>query len=310
MDPKRCLDYTKTLFWALLTGLGACTSEIAEPPSDQFTYLYLGHTYQWGSPHEDNRIDHRLEAHDFRQYDGLLLGGDMCSETSKFRHTVTYLDGLFRLSESSTLWSVGNHDIRNGNLNFITDATARPLSYLSDLHGISWLILNTALDDMPDQTDACQMKATQLAMFESVFDTIAPGRDVIIMLHHVVWSNVEAGMHADTAANANKSSFNFACDSVVRFSTHLYPALRDQAATGADVLVLSGDGGQYKKSYEFTTTDGVTFLISGINNSVLGTGFMPERPFNPDPDSVLLIHNDRRHGSISYEFVRLDELID
>ncbi|MDX1409996.1 MAG: metallophosphoesterase family protein, partial [Saprospiraceae bacterium] len=131
-----------------------CRTELVNPHEDDpRVYPVLGHIYQWHTPHEDNRIDFRLESYDFQQHAGLILAGDLCSEASKYAHTIDYLDGLFELEEEPVLWAVGNHDVRNGNTHFIEAATNRPLFYTSSHHGLVWLLLCTSFDDIPDITD-------------------------------------------------------------------------------------------------------------------------------------------------------------
>ncbi|MDX1407611.1 MAG: hypothetical protein R3330_05740, partial [Saprospiraceae bacterium] len=131
---------------------------------------------------------------------------------------------------------------------------------------------------------------------------------LVMVMHHVVWGDVEAAMNTYAAANANRPGFSFLCSSPYRFASEIYPRLAGHAASGGQVYVISGDGGQYKKSYAYQSTDGVQFLITGINNSVDTTLFTPGRPFNFDPDSILLLTND--HGQLSHQFVRLDEWVD
>ena len=293
------------LFW-----MASCRVDPVEPmQQNEFTYIFLGHIYQWHSPHELNRVDHRLETHDFGQYDGVLLGGDICSEATKFESTVAYIDNLFDLSRPSTHWSVGNHDVRNGNTHWIEERTQRPLYYTSSSNGLVWIVLNTSIDDIPGLADPCSMKADQIDMLYQALDTLENSQAVVILMHHVTWGNVESGMQTFEAANSNRPTYNFACDSVIRFNTHIYPKLVSLMDAGIAVTVLSGDGGQYKKSYAYQTVDGIEFFISGINNSVDTTQFMPMRPFNHEPDSVLLMHYNVPLATLDFEFIRLEELL-
>ena len=43
------------------------------------------------------------------------------SRQLKIRATLIYLDNIFNLSSPQTHWSLGNHDIRNGNLDWIEE---------------------------------------------------------------------------------------------------------------------------------------------------------------------------------------------
>ena len=87
-------------------------------------YIFLGHIYN-----KENRVDPRLEKIDFSTYQGVWLGGDLCAETTKKRSTLDYLDAIFDLGNENTHWAVGNHDVRNGNLQWIQQTTGRNLFY-------------------------------------------------------------------------------------------------------------------------------------------------------------------------------------
>lgn len=282
----------------------------AESTKEKTVYLYLGHIYQWHSPHENNRIDHRLESVDFDKYDGILLGGDICSETSKYIRTVEYVDDLFDIGAPTTLWSLGNHDVRNGNTQRITSRTGRRVFYTTQFDGIVWVVLNTSIDDTPDLPDPCALKETQWQLVSTVLDTISMSGSLVLLMHHVVWGDAVPGMRTDRSANADRPWFNFRCDSSAQFAVHVYPRLVEIQNAGINVFVISGDGGQYKKTYSHLTQDGITFLISGINNSVDTVVYPEGAKFSFDPDSLLLLEQNRTTGVLSYAFVPVDAVTD
>lgn len=73
------------------------------------------------------------------------LGGDVCAETTADASTLNYLDGLFDLKSPQTHWTLGNHDVRNGSLDWITAATGRPTYYAAYINDITLLVLNSSL---------------------------------------------------------------------------------------------------------------------------------------------------------------------
>ena len=77
------------------------------------------------------------------------------------------------------------------------------------------------------------------------------------------------------------------------------------------VVVISGDGGQYAKTFEYQSEAGVQFLMSGINS--LDTVICPsckDKGFNLNPDSVLLLNYDLKDKELEWEFKDLKELGD
>ena len=97
------------------------------PCSTNCEYIYLGHINE-----KHNAVDRRIEQADLSKYDQIWLGGDLCSETTREESTLDYVDSLFNLSSKNTHWSVGNHDVRNGNTEWITARTGRDLGIITD----------------------------------------------------------------------------------------------------------------------------------------------------------------------------------
>jgi hypothetical protein len=285
------------------------SNPVIEVPENK-TYLVLGHIYQWGSPHENNRIDHRLEGVDFNKYDGILLGGDVCSEATKFEKTVSYIDDLFDLSNEKTLWSLGNHDARNGNRHWVQDRTGRKLFYTTYFDNVQWLIVNSPFDVDKDNPDPCADMAEQWQLINTVLDTVQKADNLVILMHYVVWGNVEREeMQTSKYANAEKSWMNLVCDSVKHFESDFYPLLLEVAQRGIQIKVISGDGGQKTKRYNYRTKEGIDFYITGINNSVDSLSDPDGTIFNHNPDSVLELQLDKETGILGHEFVPLTKII-
>lgn len=301
------------LLFAGILILSSCdtnSSSPAPPAEVNSTYLVLGHIYQYGSPHEYNRIDHRLEGVDFGRYSGILLGGDLCTETTKFEKTVDYIDDLFDLGNEHTLWSLGNHDARNGNSHWVTQRTQRPLFFTTYFDDVQWLVLNSPFDVDPDNLDPCDDMAEQWHLIASVLDTLQHANNLVILTHYAIWGNVEPeGMRTKQFANAEKSWVNLVCDSVKRFETHVYPLLLNVVDRGIHISVISGDGGQLSKQYSYRTKEGVEFFITGINNSVDTLMYPDAIRFNFNPDSILELTIDGATGVLEHEFVPLSKIL-
>jgi hypothetical protein len=106
------------IFFGAVLLLASCDPGPANPQR----YLHLAHirtldTLQQG-------VDPRIEQLDLSQYEMILLGGDLTEESSKERSTLEYLDKLFHLRSTGTLWTLGNHD--NANTNWVTGFYGSP----------------------------------------------------------------------------------------------------------------------------------------------------------------------------------------
>ena len=115
MSTKLLLTYTILLYMGLSQ---TCKSQ------DTLTYVFMGHTYQWGAG--GGRVDERIENMDLAQFDRIWLGGDICSEASLDYSTLKYIDSLFDLGKPGNNWTLGYHDARNGNEEWVAEFTERP----------------------------------------------------------------------------------------------------------------------------------------------------------------------------------------
>lgn len=276
--------------------------EVIRSPNEK-KYIFLGHIYDWNGM--GKRIDPRVEKINFNNYDQIWLGGDICSATTKESSTLDYLDEELQISEKNTLWAVGNHDIRDGNFEWIESKTKRPLYYAQNSNGITTLVLNTVVYHELFK-DSCSYREGQLEMINNVLDTINESSHLVLLMHNDLWSNVEDDMNGNLAANANFTWMNLECGAGSRFNEVIYPRLKALQKKGIKVVVISGDSGQYYKKFEYTSADGIKFFMSGINNSHKGeTPDYSPRPFNKSPDSILVFTHNLLHQSLTGEFVRL-----
>ena len=227
---------------------------------DTLTYLFMGHTYQWGSG--GNRVDQRLENIDFSDFDGIWLGGDICSEASLNYATLKYIDDLFDLGNPNNHWTLGNHDIRNGNLEWIEEFTERPTYYASYNKGITTVVLNANLSPLD-----CENIDKQYNMIKAVCDSISHGH-LIFLVHHGLYQDIPGIEDPSTYGHSNLINWMGNCyeDSSSYLHT-IYPLLIDVESRGIQVKHVMGDVGTQAKSYYGISDDGVEYFGSGINNS-------------------------------------------
>lgn len=278
-----------------------------ETPAEASQYIFLGHTYK-----TPNRVDPRLEKIDYSNYKGVWLGGDICSETTQERATIDYVDDLFDLSKEDTHWATGNHDIRNGNIQWITEATERNFFYSNTKDGITVAVMDTNLGHAVGRGSTCEERQAQADFFDNLLDTIQESSHLVILTHWVVWGKVDnSAMKTFTYANACLHTFQFLCGDEIpsRFPDYLYDKLVAVEERGIDVIVVSGDGGIYTKQYHFETQEGVDFMISGLYATLDRDNPPANAPVNLNPDSVLIFKHDVLERELTWDFVNLDELV-
>lgn len=291
----------------LIVLLMGCKKEEIKPISVIKNYMFLGHTYDW---ERRNKIDSRLERLNFEHCDGLWLGGDICETTTENRSVVDYIDQFLLVSRPSTLWAIGNHDARGGNMHYITEKTGRPTFYSTNYNNLTFLVIDNFLDSEELYGDErCTKLQEQLDMILEVTDTIQHSTHLIVIQHLVTWGHSEPGMDTQEEANANNPWVEFTCDGNSRFHQIIYPLLKKVNDRGVKVIVISGDGGQRSKGYHFKADNGIDFLISGINNSIAEERWNDLPQFNFEPDSILLFKHDVNLGVLTWQFRALNSMI-
>ena len=295
------------LFILLIINALSCDT----PAKQEKKYLFLGHPYNWKMPDE---VDPRLEKLNYASFDQIWLGGDVCSQTTKKESTLNYLDSLFDLGATTTHWTLGNHDIQNGHVNWITERTKRPTFYSDWLDGICLLVLNTNLfwyyDGNPSQVD-CKEKIEQLNLIQSVLDTISSASHLVILHHHGLFCDLmkdEEGNPLDRF-NVNAPNVRMTCDSSSFLTQRLYPQLEKVKKNNIEVILIGGDFGMRAKELAYKTPEGIWLLGSGINNSVSRSN-VPDYVTTLDPDKVLVVNYQPVTQNLSWEFIELNTLID
>lgn len=296
------------VFFSLITFL-ACNKErtvIEEAPIEKKSeYVFLGHIYK-----KSNRIDPRLEGIDYASYKGVWLGGDLCSETTQERATIDYLDDIFDLGKETTHWAVGNHDVRNGNLDWITTATGRNLFHANTKDGITVATFDTNVGHVNGRDATCEDRVKQADFLLNLIDTLQSSSHLVLLTHWVVWGQVEPNIPCAELANNCINGFQFICGGgASRFPPFLYDKLVALEDRGIEVLVISGDGGVYTKQFHHQTQAGIDFFISGIF-STLDRDNPPNVPnVNLNPDSILIFNHLVEERRLEWKFVELDEWV-
>ncbi len=275
------------------------------------TYLVLGHPYDWKV---GNRLDPRLEQLDFSRFDQIWLGGDVCGQLTQSPQTMEHLDSLLDFSSGKVQWTLGNHDVMYGNLQYITNKTKRPTFYSSWEDGICLLVLNTNLfwlKPWAAPQENCAEKQAQMQLIQQVTDTVQQASHLIVFHHHALLNELKLDSLGQVikAFNVDPQRVLMTCDSTSNLTAWLYPRLVKIMARGVKVILVGGDLGMKAKKFEYTTPEGITLLGTGINNS-LDKKHPPEYVTNFDPDEVLLLHHQPETENLWWEFVFLNDLVE
>ena len=239
---------------------------------------------------------------DLSQYENIWLGGDICAQSSRKEETLDYIDGLFDVGKEGNHWALGNHDVTTKRYDWIKERTKRPDFYSEYNDGMTVMVLNANWYE-PE----CEKLEEQYTMFENVCDTIQKSSHLVLLSHHIIWSDIEGMPSMWEKANANKPFWESKCGTpeTSRFQDILYDQLVEVQKRGVQVVFISGDYGQKDKFFEEQTDDGVWFLASGIDRH--------NRHFSDSlksivKDKVLHLQHNSEERSLSWEFLDLDSL--
>jgi len=269
--------------------------------ADTLKFLFLGHTYDWANS-AGNTVDPRVEMIDKSVYDGFWLGGDICANTTLDPKTMVYLDGLFQLKNPYTHFVLGNHDVRDNNLDFYFQSTGRADYYTSTHHNMVLSVLNTNLN-----SSDCENLNAQYRMLESVIDTIQDASHYVLLMHHQIFTDIP-GLE-NFKSNGVCQYYAMNCDSSQSyFSTTIYPKLVQLEQKGIDIIIVVGDTG-WDKGAEDMSADGISFLASGINNSYYKTKALDQLP-NVKRDKLLEFQLIPKERTLTWTFRELNGMID
>jgi len=281
------------IFFSFALGNNAASAQ----PKDTLSYIFLGHTYDWGAT--GNRVDPRLERIDWSQYDRIWLGGDICSEASLNYSTLAYINRLFDLRKPGNHWTLGNHDTRNGNLEWIKELTLRPRYYAHSERGITTVVLDGNISPLD-----CENLNKQYQLIKQVCDTIQSGH-LIFLVHQGIYKNVPNVTNPSNYGHSELQNWIANCsDDSASYLEAVYPLLVHAKNKGVQVLHVMGDVGVNAKSYEGISTDGIHYLGSGINNSYNTFQGIPITA----ADLVLVFQHVVSSNQLSWKFVPLNDL--
>lgn len=287
-------------FLFILALIGTENSLREEQPELSRRFFFVGHTYDHQG--EGKRIDPRLEGLNFQQYDRIILGGDVCSEATQDRSTLSYLDSIFQLGSPNTYYVIGNHDARNGNLDWYQQFTRRRSFFVDSREGLVTVVLNTTLNPAD-----CQALDDQYRMLKSVCDTISAASHLLIFHHHAIATRVPG--IPDNWFYANWPYYHWDANCFAEdpsYMAAIYPLLTQVHDRGIEVVNISGDLGLHRKTMDTTSTDGIHYLACGIDNSRYARD--PLRRDTMPKDSVLIFEHDPAKRELTWKFQDLDEL--
>ena len=275
------------------------------------SYLFLGHPYDW---RRSDRLDPRLELIDFQKYDGIWLGGDVCSQTTAREATLAYLDSLIGLKNPATFWAVGNHDLMYGHTDRISTTTGRPFFYTHWLEGMCVLVLNTQLmwhNPWKQPVEACEEREAQLSLIHRLCDSLQAASHLVVLHHHALFNELKINDQGDTMRffNVNAMPVRTGCPpQEVNVTETVYPWLVAVQNRGIQVVCIGGDFGMNAKTFAHRSAEGIWLLGSGINNS-LDKDYVPDYVTNLQPDSVLILNHHPQTRTLDWSFVRLRDLV-
>lgn len=257
---------------------------------EQLSFLFVGHCYQIETA--GTQVDYRVRQLNMSAYNGIWIGGDVCSESMLNYSTIQHIDTVFDLGNPETHWTLGNHDARNGNWEFYEEFTGRKTYYAYSSNEITYIILNTNL--VPTN---CNMINEQYEIISAVCDTIQQSKYLILLMHHGLWRDIPDLPPPATYAHSDLIYWNANCDSVnTNFVNIVYPKLVEVKQRGIDVFCVMGDMGASKKKFEMDSVDGIHFLGCGLNEN------------HPD-DLVLIFNYNTVSHELNYNFHNLDSLL-
>lgn len=288
----------------------SCETVFGKKEDSTYHYFFTGHCYQWGAPYE-GRPDYRLEKIQLDTFDQLWLGGDLVENMFLHPHTIDVVDSIFNVSEPTTHWAVGNHDVNTLKADFskIEKRTHRKTFYSTHFNGITLLVLNTTEFGFPDyyhKPHECETLDGQLNLIQAVTDTIKESSHLVILHHNALLTNelTEGKVNVQKIFNLYTPMYNMGCEKRGTFSELVYPQLVEVQQRGVQVILVGGDTGQQVKEFEFKTKDNITFLGSGLNNSFQNMKDSPSY-FNFDPDQVLIFKHQPKLRKLEWEFRQL-----
>lgn len=265
----------------------------------QFTYLFVAHTYMG-----EQRIDYRLEELNKSNYDNIWLGGDICSETLLYQSTLEYLQAHLRIRDPHNYFSLGNHDRRNGNLEYFENFIGKKAYYADYYNGFSAIVLDTNLDPSD-----CENLNNQYKIICNVTDTISQSSHLLLFFHWGLWTDIPGLPDPSVYAHTSLKYWNSNCDSANNnFAKTIYPKLVDVQNRGVQVICIMGDMGASYKKFDRLSNEGIRFLGCGLDNIKYLNE--PDKWYAKEKDLILEFYHNTETKSLTWTFRDLDSLLD
>ena len=275
---------------------------IKENTEDTLRYIFLGHVYNYQSSPIPHRLDPKIERLDYTKYNRIWPGGDISSEASLDFSTMKYLDSVFDLASPRVQYAVGNHDIRNGNIQYYKRVTKRKSYNFFSENGVVSICINSQLN--PSQ---CEDLNLQFNLIKNVCDTIQKSKHLVLLMHSCLFCGVPGLPNPGNYAHVDFQYWNANCqDASQTFSSSIYPMLTAVRNRGVEVHVIMGDTGVNRKGFHQETPEAIHFYASGISNSkYIDALDLLEQP----PDKVLVFEHEIKNQKMKWSFQNLDSLI-
>tara|TARA_Y100000766_G_C18817670_1_gene561305 strand:- start:27 stop:893 length:867 start_codon:yes stop_codon:yes gene_type:complete len=263
---------------------------------DTLSYVFIGHPYWW---EDSKKIDPRIEKMDTNEFDGIWFGGDVISEAGLYYSNFEYLDSLYDLSKPSNHWTLGNHDSRNGNLEWYSEFTKRPTYYSHSTEGLTVIVMDGNISPLD-----CENLDKQYEMIKNVCDTISKGY-LVFLIHHGITIDVPGIPSPSSYGHTALKNWMAYCDNdSSTYAKSIYPMLVEVEEKGIEVMHVMGDVGANKKYFHGISDDGIDYFGSGINNSY---NILKDIPI-VNPDLVLLFKHIPKENKMLWEFIEVNSL--
>lgn len=222
---------------------------------DSKKYAVISHTRL----NDNSGINSAVSGLNLSSYDVLMLGGDMANLSAYDDTILTYLDSVFDVSNSKTLWALGNHDYTNVDL--LKAYTEKETYYSYSQNNTLFIVLDT-------QLDSSRITDDQLRFFESVTDTMKSYKNLIILTHKLIWMRDHEVLEEqiDSVSNGHYGDCSY-CIQTNNFYTDIYPKLVKLTTENMNVFCVAGDIGFKVSKFEYDTDEGVVFLATGMNST-------------------------------------------
>lgn len=268
---------------------------------DTLRYIFLGHVYRYYGQFPNYKVDQRVQDLNYDNFERVWLGGDVCSEAMLDRHTLVYLDSIFDLDAPETQYAIGNHDIRNGNIQYYREFVKRPSYNVTITNGVVSVCMNTQLNP-----SNCEDLNRQFDMIKNVCDTIQESSHLILLMHSCVFADVPGLPASGNYSHADFRYWNANCKSSDNtFLTSIYPMLKEVRDRGIEVYCVLGDSGVNIKEFHQENADSIQFFASGICNSK----FIDPLELELQPkDKVLIFDHVPATQEVTWGFHDLDSL--